>query len=249
MKRPVRLNIIFNAVLVAATSVMIAPSYAESAHYSLVGGFFGGLFISVVLRAPGAYFERRLARRGRYRRIYITHAVTGIFTALVVLTNHYTTGADAVGSAVGVYLFSSSICLGIVAFATYIISLMRKRNRSVEPSQPVKTYDQPPRSVGSPTQERSNQSEEQVSIKIPAAPAPDVSDALSSKNSHDIQQGEEKSAIAQANRAGLVLGIVTGIASLVQGYDSHNVYRTVTALAAGGVGVAVIYLLVLRRHH
>jgi hypothetical protein len=147
-----------------------------------------------------------------------------------------------VGSAVGVYLFSSSICLGIVAFATYIISLMRKRNRSVEPSQPVKTYDQPPRSVGSPTQERSNQSEEQVSIKIPAAPAPDVSDALSSKNSHDIQQGEEKSAIAQANRAGLVLGIVTGIASLVQGYDSHNVYRTVTALAAGGVGVAVIYI-------
>jgi hypothetical protein len=165
MKRPVRLNIIFNAVLVVAAAVMIAPSYAESAHYSLVGGFFGGLFISVVLRAPGIYFERRLARRGRYRRIYITHAITGIFTASVVLTDHYTTGADAVGSAVGVYLFSSSICLGIVAFTKFIISLTRKRHRSVEPSQPVEKYDQPPGSAGSPTQERSNQNDEQVSIK------------------------------------------------------------------------------------
>jgi uncharacterized membrane protein len=248
MKRPVRLNIIFNAVLVVATSVMIAPSYAESAHYSLVGGFFGGLVVSLLLRTPGVYFERLLARRGRYRRIYITHAITGILTALVVLTNHYTTGADAVGSAVGVYLFSSSICLGIVTFVTYIISLMRKRHRSVEPSQPVKTYDQPPRSVGSPAQERSNQNDEQVSIKTPTDPASGVSDALS-KNSHDIPQSEEKSTIAQANRAGLVLGIVTGIASLVQGYDSHDVYRTVTALAAGGVGVAVMYLLVLGRRH
>jgi hypothetical protein len=249
MKRPVRLNIIFNAVLVVATSVMIAPSYAESAHYSLVGGFFGGLFISLVLRAPGVYFERRLARRGRYKRIYITHAITGIFTALVVLTNHYTTGADAVGSAVGVYLFSSSICLGIVAFATSIISLVRKRHRSVEPSQSERTYDQPPHSVASPTQEQSNQNDEQVSIKTPTVPASGVSDALSSKNSHDTPQSEEKSAIAQANRVGLVLGIVTGIASLVQGYDSHDVYRTVTALAAGGVGVAVMYLIVLRRRH
>jgi hypothetical protein len=225
---------------------MIAPSYAESAHYSLAGGFFGGLFISLILRIPGAYFERRLARRDRYRSIYITHAITGIFTALVVLTNHYTTGADAVGSAVGIYLFSSSVGLGIVTFTAFITSLIRKRHRAVEPARPVKSCDQPPRSVGSPAQERSNQNDEQATIKGSTDPAPGVSDALSS-NSHEIPQNEEKSAIAQANRAGLVLGIVTGIASLVQGYDSHDVYRTIIALTAGGTGVAVIYLLVLKR--
>jgi hypothetical protein len=249
MKQAVRQNIIFNAILVAATAVIIAPSFAESAHSSLVGGFFGGLFISLILRIPGAYFERRLARRGCYRRIYITHAITGIFTALVVLTNHYATGADAVGSAVGIYLFSSSIGLGIVAFATSVISLVQKRHRAVELSQPGESYDQPPRPAGSPTQERSDQNDEKVSTDGPAVPDPGESDALSSKKFHDIPQTGEKSAIAQANRAGLVLGIVTGIASLVQGYDSHDVYRTIAALAAGGVGVAVIYLLVLRHRH
>ena len=249
MKQAVRQNIILNSVLVIATSVIIAPSYAESAHTSLVGGFFGGLFISLILRIPGAYFERRLARRGHYRRIYITHAIAGIFTALVVLTNHYATGADAVGSAVGIYLFSSSIGLGIVAFATSIISLMRKRHDTVELSQPGESHDQPPRPVGSPAQERSNQNNEQVSINGPTVPAAGAGDALSPKKSHDIPQSEEKSGIAQANRAGLVLGIVTGIASLVQGYDSHDIYRTIAALAAGGIGVAVMYLLVLRRRH
>jgi len=70
----------------------------------------------------------------------------------------------------------------------------------------------------------------------------DHADAPPSKESHDASHTEETSTIALANRAGLVLGIVTGIASLVQGYDAHDVYKTVVALAAGSIGLVVIYL-------
>jgi hypothetical protein len=39
------------------------------------------------------------------------------------------------------------------------------------------------------------------------------------------------------------LGIVTGLASLVQGLDGENLYKTIVALAVGGIGLAAIYLV------
>jgi hypothetical protein len=255
MQQPVRLNIALNAVLVSTTSIIIAPSYSADEHISLIGGFFFGLFISVVLRAPGAYFELYLARRNRYRRIYITHVATGLFVALVVLSNHYPNGADTAGSAVGIYLLSSSVFLGVIALITFIISHSRRRDRGAKLARSEYSYTRPSGSVGAPTEGQPSQNGKQVATSIPAASASSTSDAppinesedAAQNESEDAAQTEAKSAIAQANRAGLVLGIVTGIASLVQGYDAHNAYRTLVALAAGGIGVAIIYLPALKR--
>jgi hypothetical protein len=241
MRHAVRLNIALNAVLMAATAVIIAPSYASQAHSSLIGGFFGGLFISVVLRTPGAFFEWYLARRSRPRRIYITHIITGLFTALVVLANHYPTGIDAVASGVGIYLLSSSVFLGFVALTTFVISLSRRRDHGAKLAQPGNRSTHPPGPAHAPTEEESGQ-EGQVSISVPTVGASDAADAPPSKESHVASHPEATSTTALANRAGLVLGIVTGIASLVQGYDAHDVYKTVVALAAGGIGLVVIYL-------
>jgi divalent metal cation (Fe/Co/Zn/Cd) transporter len=47
---------------------------------------------------------------------------------------------------------------------------------------------------------------------------------------------------------GLALGIVVGLASLVQGYDSTDPFRTiVVALAIGFIGFGVIYGTTIRR--
>ena len=240
MQQAVRLNITLNGVLVTATSIIIAPSFAAQEHSSLVNGFFSGLLISLVLRTPGAYFEWYLARRTRHKRIYITHLVTGLFTALVVLTTHYQTGADTAGSAVGIYLFSSSIGLGITALATFVISRIPSRDVKVTKSR--NNYIRPSGPVDTPEEGQSGQNDRRVSIDVPIVAAPDTNEALPSKESDDRPQAGEKSAIGQANRAGLVLGIVTGIASLVQGYDTRDAYKTIIALTAGGIGVAVIYL-------
>jgi len=244
MQHAVRLNIMLNAVLVAATSAIIAPSFASQEHSSLLGGFFGGLLISLVLRTPGAYFEWYLARRKRHRRIYITHAVTGLFTALVVLSNRYPTGTDAVASAVGIYLFSSSVFLGVVALTTFVISLSHRGDHGARLTQSKKSSTHPPGPAHAPTEAESGQ-EGQVSIGVPTVAASGAADAPPSKESHDASHTEATSTIALANRAGLVLGIVTGIASLVQGFDAHDVYKTLVALAAGGIGLVVIYLLTL----
>jgi hypothetical protein len=241
MQHALRLNIALNAVLVTATSVIIAPSYAAQEHGSLVAGFFGGLLISAVLRTPGAYFEWYLARRTRQRRIYITHIITGLFTAFVVLSNHYTTGTDAVASAVGIYLFSSSIFLGLVALTTFVISLSRKRDHGAKLTHSGNRPTHPPGPAQAPAEAESGQ-ERQVSLNVPTVAASGAANAPPSKESHDTSHTETKSTIALANRAALVLGIVTGIASLVQGYDAHDAYKTVVALAAGGIGLVVIYL-------
>jgi hypothetical protein len=246
MQHAVRLNITLNAVLVAATSIIIAPSFASQEHSSLLGGFFGGLLISSVLRIPGAYFEWYLARRNRYRLIYITHLITGLFTAMVVLSNHYSTGTDAVASAVGIYLFSSSIFLGVLALTTFVISLSRRRDHGARLTQPGNSITHPPGPAHAPAETESGQ-EGQVSISVPPVEASGAADAPPSKESRDASRTEATSTTALANRAGLVLGIVTGIASLVQGYDAHDVYKTLVALAAGGIGLAVIYLLTLRQ--
>jgi hypothetical protein len=247
MQQSVRLNIALNAVLVSATSIISAPSFSADEHMSLLGGFFFGLFISVIFRAPGAYFELYLARRNCHRRIYITHLVTGLFVALVVLSNHYPTGADAAGSAVAIYLFSSSVFLGVIALITFIISHSRRQDRGAKLARSEDSYTHPSGPVGAPTEGQPGQNGKQVAISVPTASTSSTSDAPPTNESEDAPQTEAKSAIAQANRAGLVLGIVTGIASLVQGYDTHNAYRTLVALAAGGIGVAVIYLPALKR--
>jgi hypothetical protein len=247
MQQSARLNIALNAVLVSATSIIIAPSYSADEHISLLGGFLFGLFISAILRAPGAYFELYLARRNRYRRIYITHLATGLFVALVVLSNHYPTGTDAAGSAVAIYLFSSSVFLGVIALITFIISHSRRRDRGAKLARAGDSYTHASGPVDAPTEGQTGQNGKQVVISVPTASASSTSDAPPTNESEDTAQTEEKSAIAQANRAGLVLGIVTGIASLVQGYDAHNAYRTLVALAAGGIGVAIIYLPALKR--
>ncbi len=247
MQHVVRLNITLNAVLVVATSIIIAPSFASQEHSSLLGGFFSSLPISSILRTPGVYFEWYLARRSRHRRIYITHLITGLFTAMVVLSYHYSTGADAVASAVGIYLFSSSVFLGVVALTTFIISLSRRRDHGAKLIQPGNSSTHAPGPAHVPAEAESGQSDGRVSISVPTVSGSGVADAPPSKEPRDASRSEATSAIALANRAGLVLGIVTGIASLVQGYDAHDVYKTLVALTAGGIGVAVIYLPTLRQ--
>jgi hypothetical protein len=50
------------------------------------------------------------------------------------------------------------------------------------------------------------------------------------------------------NEIGLALGIVVGLASFVQGYDSTDPFRTVVvALAIGFIGVGLIYASTTRR--
>ena len=241
MHHAVRLNITLNAVLVTATSIIIAPSFASQEHISLAGGFLSGLLISSVLRTPGAYFEWYLSRRTRHRRTYITHLITGLFTAMVVLSNNYPTGTDAVASAVGIYLFSSSIFLGVVALTTFVISLWRRRDHGAKLARPKNSSTHPPIPAHVRTETESGQ-DRQVSISVPSVAGSGATDAPPSKESRDASHTEATSKTALANRAALVLGIVTGIASLVQGYDAHDVYKTVVALAAGSIGLVVIYL-------
>lgn len=287
-----RQTLLLNAVFVIATSAIIAPSVKADEHSTLSVAIFSGVFISVALRVPGVYFERYLSKRHRYKRMYITHLGAAVLALLVAFSAHYNSDTDAVASMVATYIFLSSIGLGLVIIASFVIALTRKAvlaakgaisgganaghiglsevseerpnvppsksevsrsaasvERHVAPKAPScvnKTDRSEPKEV---FQDKLNvQPDDSRLATTPAAvvsPGRLPDNITAARHAGSVDSSETRSAV---NRVALALGIVTGIASLVQGFNGREAYKTLTALAIGCLALAAVYLpAVMRR--
>jgi hypothetical protein len=297
-----------NTVLIAATSLIIAPSFAEQEGQSFVYGVFGGVLVSLLLRLPGAWAEAYLTRRRLQRAIYWTHIAAGLMSALVAVANYADPDAgvsplDAVVIVVSVYLFLSSMFVGTFAVLHRLVKAVVTPRRTVQ-SPPTATTGHPtqvegkeaatpprylPREQVSPAspndsyrtsdveswkesaigqdanyylgqavgQERGSENHPDVEREVqtptdrsnfdhPIGLARNARDRSANEPTGDKPAGTQTKLVR--NQVGLVLGIVVGLASLVQGFDPTDPFRTsIGAIAVGIVGLAVIFLLT-RRH-
>jgi hypothetical protein len=147
----------FNAVFIVAVGLLIAPSMAAQENSSLTYGFTGGLIIGVMLRLPGAWAEWWLTKHLRHRAVYGVHVVAGLLTAFVVAVailsptpDTSSTTADTVGTAIGVYLFLSSLFLAVMV-AVFASMQYLRRGRDHAMRAPVVPPVIPQQAVSSPT--------------------------------------------------------------------------------------------------
>jgi hypothetical protein len=269
VRRIIRRALVLNAILVLSTAAIIAPSFAADNHYPWVIGFIGGVFISLILRVPGAFAEWYLTRRRRAWAAYASHVGSGLLTVLVAVGNHAKpykgdpfaeslTSPGAAASIVAIYLFLSSGCLVGASLAS--LTLRTGKSFFQGRKLPRSSFGLPavqPRGAQVPTSPV-DMSQPQAPVAIPRTtpqwppvqtPGPVRSEHLPSDSAEatthgaqdKVNHGRRPRENAVRNEVGLALGIVTGLASLVQGVDSHNVGRSVLALAFGGIGLVIIY--------
>jgi hypothetical protein len=234
--RPWRRSLWSNLVLIACTSVIIAPSMAADQDLSWTASILPAILASVLLRTPGALAEWYPVPRAR-RWVYYTHTASAILAILIALSSNAQRPAQSsyaaslnstssVATLVGVYLFLSSAFLVLAALLQLAVTKIQKHAHRRAPTlgqlPTARAHSEPPPQwAEAPTPSRDAE---------PHTPSPLV-DAK----------------IKEGNKAGpretiAILGVVTGIASIVQGVDAHNIPKTFVALAVGGVGIAAIYL-------
>jgi len=261
-QRQQRLALMLNIVLIVFTSAMIAPGFAEFERGSLAYGFFGGLFVSVMLRTPGAFLEQYLLNRQRSRSIYITHATTGILIVLIYLLGYHPgssengsskTGlfsTDVAGSTVTTYLLLSSLFLG---FVTIFVSIKRQwlsHRRHRKPSETVSaipvTRRRAPLSLENPPvfeAEKYPKLPPTLSHPTPF-PVPEPRQPLPA-NYEATKQSRSKARSPVTVRSSrkeivTVIGIISSITSIV---GAENVYKTVIGLILGVICAIAIYAL------
>lgn len=228
----------FNAVFIVAVGLLIAPSMAAQQGSGMTYGFTGGLIVGVLLRLPGVWAEWWLTHRAWHRTVYSVHLGSGLLTALIVVSTVVspTPGqspgpADTVGTAIGVYLFLCSLAL-LVTVGVAATARCLRRHRGMTATAPGPDF---PAALVPETPARTDQ-----------APQGPPATASRTATAGPPEPGVRTEKLR--NEVAVALGIVVGLASLVQGYDSADPFRTiVAALAIGFIGCGIIYGTTIRR--
>jgi hypothetical protein len=277
-----------NIVLIICTTAIVTPSLTAQEHLPLPAGVCGGLFVSLFLRVPGAPAEWYLSRIRYHWAVYVPYVLSGLFTALVVVTNHSSpyegdplagslTGTDAVASMTGIYILTSSASLLLVAgtcllgrvvagrltrkYAQQYVRLSTSVRETTPKPAVMPLHPKPiPQPYSSPPVSPLRQLQPQQHLMLPPRIAyrppllpqmpkyPPRTQALQrSSDGHSEGKHEQTDARSMRNEIGTFLGILTGLTSLVQGFDTHDIYKTLAPLAIFAVGIAVMYTITKRR--
>lgn len=245
-RQPVRKTLALNAVFVVVAAAISVPNHAGSPGLPPAASFVLSLILLLLFRIPGALCEWYLTRSAHSLQIYMAHVAAGIVTALIALNYNYGTTASTVAYTVANYVLYSSAILACAAITNFAVSLIRKARNPTRPhrlrydGQRNRKTIEISQEAGAKAYIRTQPIRRLREDGNPPSPLPyPVAQA---------NQAERPERSNIANRVGLPIGIVTGLASLVQGFDSRDVYKTMAAIAIGGIGLAIVYFPVLVRN-
>ena len=259
----------FNTVFIVVVAVVIAPGMARQENGGLAYGFVGGLIVAILLRMPSIGAEGLLTKRGLHRFVYGAHLLAAALAVLVVLAPASDSAQpfDPVGGGVGIYLLLTSVLAWLALACAVPVQVWRRRSAAAAPWVAVPAEDHrmpatvafratatvparaPDVAAPSPTTAvpLTGASVPSVPLGPGSAPASTVVRDADAPTSSDVRDVEDRTDRLR-NDTGMAIGIVAGLASLVQGYDGEQIAQTVlAALVVGGGGLGAFYLFTKRR--
>ncbi|MEU4692484.1 hypothetical protein [Actinoplanes sp. NPDC023714] len=234
----------FNMVFLLAVALLITPGLVSLEPEDYTAGFLAALILCALLRLPGMWSEWWLTKRGWHRAVYGVHIGAGILVGLVAVLivldrdpDQAWTHADTVGASITFYLILSSATL---LLAVPVVAAVRYRSRRLRLGEEGPTTPAAPPIVYRGT------------ARVPEPVTMALHLGAVAESTAEVPEvphtGRADHAEKSRNEIAVALGIVVGLASLVQGYDSADPFRTVVvAIAIGLIGLGVLYGITVRR--
>lgn len=250
----------FNLVFLLTVALVVTPSMAAAGHTTTTNAFFGGLLIALILRSPAGWAEWWLTRRAAHRVVFGIHLGAGALAvpaAVVTVLEPVSSTADGVAAAIAFYLILSGVAL---LAAVGVVALRPRSGRRVAASggeAAVAPAAAAPVAARTPGEQRAADAPGEQTAPAVGPGAADVVGPAPRRDSQPVGLARAEGGLPERateaaekmrSQMALAVGIVAGLASLVQGFDSADPFRTgVLALVVGVLGLAAIYGIAIKR--